>query len=101
MTIEDIKRAVTSEWLKLILLLVAVIGGWYRFDFRISAMEKLAAEHDQQFQKLSPVIDKLDKTLDRIDQTMRDFPLHRHVDDEGVLYPGDAVIRDGRGSGKR
>jgi hypothetical protein len=101
MNFDDIKRAVTSEWLKLILLLIAVIGGWYRFDYRISAMEKLTAQHDQQFGTLGPVIDKLDKTLDRIDQTMRDFPLHRHVNDEDVIYPGDTAIRTGRGNGKR
>lgn len=97
MTFDDLKRAVTSEWLKLALLLAAVIGGWYKFDYRISAMEKVTAQHDQQFQALTPVIDKLDKTLDRVDQTLRDFPPHRHINDDDVVYPGDVVLRDGRG----
>jgi hypothetical protein len=91
-----LKKAIFSEWLKIILILVAVIGGWYKFDFRISAMEARENERAAQVQQLSEVISKLDATLDRMNQTMRDFPPHRHINDEDVIYPGDTEINGGR-----
>lgn len=101
MNFDDVKKAIASEWLKILLILAAMIGGWYSFDFRIRANETSNKEIRQKLEKLVPTIEKLDNTLDRINQTMRDFPPHRHVDDEDVIYPGDAVIRDGRSNGKR
>lgn len=92
MNFDDVKKAVTSEWLKLILLLAAVIGGWYKFDYRISAVEAKQKERDAQMQSISDVIQKLDGTLDRMNQTLRDFPPHRHVNDDDVIYPGDTTI---------
>jgi len=96
MTFEDLKKAVLSEWLKLILILVAVIGGWYKFDYRISAMEVKEQERAAQIQQLSDVINKLDATLERMNQTMRDFPPHRHLNDEDVIYPGDVALQKGK-----
>lgn len=92
MTIADVKKAVYSEWLKLVLLLVAAIGGWYKLDYRISAIELHEQQQTAQVQHLSDVIDKLDSTLDRMNQTMRDFPPHRHVNEEGIIFPGDTSI---------
>lgn len=96
MTFDDLKKAVFSEWLKIALILATVIGGWYKFDFRISQVESREAERAEQVQKLSEVITKLNGTLDRMNQTMRDFPPHRHISDEDVIYPGDTVLRERR-----
>jgi hypothetical protein len=92
MTFDEVRKALFSEWLKLILLLVAAIGGWYKFESRISAMEAREAERTTQVQQLSEVITKLNGTLERMNQTMRDFPPHRHINDDDVIYPGDTVI---------
>lgn len=96
MTFEDLKKTIASEWLKLVLILCTVVGGWYKFDYRISAMEARQRETQEQIQQLTPVIEKLDRTLDRLQQAMRDFPLHRHLNDDTVIYPGDAELRDGK-----
>jgi|MicForSoiPHH12_O_1018301.scaffolds.fasta_scaffold00157_2 hypothetical protein len=92
MTFDDLKKAISSEWLKLVFILVALVGSWYKFDYRIQAVELHQQEEAGQVQHLSDVIDKLDNTLDRMNQTMRDFPPHRHVNDESVIYPGDTVL---------
>ena|SRR5579863_5548976 len=95
MTLDDVKEALKSDWLKLVLILVAVVGGWYKFDYRISTLEAADREHTAQLQHVSDVLNKLDNTLDRMNQTLRDFPPHRHINDDDVIYPGDAEIRDG------
>lgn len=92
MTFDDLKKAISSDWLKLVLILVAVIGWEYKSDYRLSAVELHQQQETAQVQHLSDVIDKLDSTLDRINQTMRDFPPHRHVDEEGIIFPGDTSI---------
>jgi hypothetical protein len=95
MTFDDVKQALKSDWLKLTMILVAVVGGWYKFDYRISVLEANDRERAGQVQHVSDVLEKLDSTLDRINQTMRDFPPHRHINDDDVMYPGDAEIHDG------
>ena len=96
MTFDDVKSALKSDWLKLAMILVAVVGGWYKFDYRISTLEANDVKRTEQLQHVSDVLVKLDSTLDRMNQTLRDFPPHRHIDDSDVIYPGDAEIHDGK-----
>jgi hypothetical protein len=96
MDFNDVKSALKSDWVKIGMILVAVVGGWYKFDYRITTLEANDRDRAEQLQHVSDVLVKLDDTLDRINQTMRDFPPHRHIADDDVIYPGDAVIRDGK-----
>jgi hypothetical protein len=65
--------------LEIVAVLTAVIGGWYRFDYRVSRLE------DTQSQQ-TPILRRIGQTLDKLDDQLIEYPPHRH-EGPNIEYP--------------
>lgn len=90
----EIKRAHISDLAQIAILTVALIAGWYKFDNRISMVERAVQQQQAQSQKLADVMDKLDITLEKFSEQLSDFPLHRHLRDGIIAYPGGTTLTE-------
>jgi len=78
-----------NNGIQILLILVTMIGGWYKFDYRIKAVEQESAASVEAAKGVAHTLAKLEGTLAKLDQRLSDFPLHRHVPGSNdPMYPG-------------
>ncbi len=73
-------------------LVVTIVLAWAQMDKRIATLESTQMLAEQRAAKFVPIIEKLDKTLDRLDGRLADFPLHKHIDSR-IMYPAPSPLR--------
>lgn len=62
---------------------------------RISAVADEQTQVIELIKEMKPVLQKLDKRSDALQDRMRDFPLHRHVGKNGTIVYPNGVRFDG------
>ncbi len=81
------QRISLTAIIQILLILGTMVAGWVRFDARIRSVETTMQSQREQTAKMVQVMTKLDRTLDRINQTLTDFPPHRHGKGGDIEYP--------------
>jgi len=76
----------------IVVLAVTVVLAWAQMDKRISTLESVQERAEQRAVKFIPIIEKLDKTLDKLDGRLADFPLHKHLDSK-IMYPAPGQLK--------
>lgn len=83
----QINRSVTvGELVSIVMIILAAITLWYHQDGRLSAVEKTASTNAATDQKLSGIVDRMEKNQEKMQQVLSDFPVHRHVGSV-IVYP--------------
>jgi hypothetical protein len=97
------------KWLKIdlsgiiqILLILAMIwAGWLKFDARLKSVEDKEETDRQNEAQETVILKQLTTTLDKLNLTLQTFPLHLHLKDGEILYPGGTVANDPLFNGHR
>lgn len=87
------QRISVTAIIQIVLILGTMVAGWVRFDARVRNIEIALQGQQDQISRVTDVMTKLDRTLDRLNQTLTDFPPHRHDKDGDIEYPYGASNR--------
>ena len=68
---------------------------YFHQQARISAVADEQTQVIELIKEMKPVLQKLDKRSDSLQDRMRDFPLHRHVGKSGTIVYPNGVKFDG------
>jgi hypothetical protein len=84
----DAKVSVSGVF-AILMAFVAMVGGWYKFDYRVSAVEaretniETQEESDKQLhERLGYTLDRLDRTISGVVQALDDKNIHVVVRDD-------------------
>lgn len=72
----------------LAVLLVAFAIAWSKMDARIGDVEKWQVDRQASISEESKTLERLNTTLELLQQRLADYPLHKHVGNE-IIYPGN------------
>lgn len=73
--------------IQIVLILGTMIAGWYKFDFRVSNLERDDAQLRQEVTMMQDTLERLNATLEILNTTISEYPLHRHIRDGEIEYP--------------
>ena len=77
---------------QLVLVLGMIYAGWLKFGTRQDNFEAIQKEQQVQINKLTALEEKENLILDRMQIQLETFPLHRHLSNNDILYPGSGDV---------
>lgn len=77
---------------QVVLILGMMYAGWLKMGTRQDNFETVQKEQQVQINKLTALEEKENLILDRMQIQLETFPLHRHLSNNDILYPGAADV---------